>query len=80
MLALIDKGLDRETAYSIVQRSAMKSWEKRVDFRKLLLKDKEARKYLTPKGIEEIFNLRYYLKHLDYIFKRVFGSSKVKKG
>lgn len=80
MLALIDKGLDRETAYSIVQRSAMKSWEKRVDFRKLLLKDKEVRKYLTPKGIEEIFNLRYYLKHLDYIFKRVFGSSKVKKG
>ncbi len=73
MLALIEKGLDREGAYSIVQKNAMKSWKTGAQFRKLLLKDKEVRKYLTTKEIEEIFELEYYLKHIDYIFKRVFG-------
>ncbi len=76
MLALIEKGLDRESAYSIVQRDAMKSWKAEVQFKKLLLKDKEVKKYLTSKEIENIFDLEYYLKDVDYIFKRVFGLSK----
>lgn len=73
MLALIDKGLSREDAYDIVQRNAMMSWKEEIDFKKLLLKDKEVKKYLTAKEIEEIFDLGYYLKNVDYIFKRVFG-------
>jgi adenylosuccinate lyase len=73
MLAFIDKGLSREDAYDIVQRNAMKSWKEKVDFRKLLLKDKEVKKYLTAKEIKDIFDLGYYLKNVDYIFKRVFG-------
>jgi adenylosuccinate lyase len=77
MLALIDKGFDRERAYIIVQRDAMKSWREGVEFKKVLLKDKDVNKYLRAKEIEEIFDLEYYLKHIDYIFKRVFGSSKV---
>jgi adenylosuccinate lyase len=75
MLALIEKGLDRESAYSIVQRDAMKSWKAGVQFKKLLLKDKEVKKYLISKEIENIFDLEYYLKDVDYIFKRVFGLS-----
>lgn len=75
MLALIDKSLTREDAYSIVQRNAMKSWKSGIEFKKLLLKDKEVKKYLTAKEIENIFDLDYYLKHVDYIFKRVFGTS-----
>jgi len=73
LLALLEKDLDREGAYSIVQKNAMKSWKTGAQFRKLLLKDKEVRKYLTAKEIGEIFDLSYYLKHVDYIFKRVFG-------
>jgi adenylosuccinate lyase len=73
MLALIDKGLSREDAYSIVQRNATKSWKTGVDFKKFLLKDKEVKKYLPAKEIGEIFDLKYYLKNVDYIFKRVFG-------
>jgi adenylosuccinate lyase len=72
MLALLEKGLDRERAYSIVQRIAMKSWKERINFKKILLKDKEIKKYLTPKEIGEIFDLTYYLKNVDYIFQRVF--------
>jgi adenylosuccinate lyase len=73
MLALIDKGLSREYAYSVVQNTAMKSWKTGAQFRTLLLKDKEIRKYLDKKEIENIFDLKYYLKNVNYIFKRVFG-------
>jgi adenylosuccinate lyase len=76
MLALIDKGLSRDDAYDIVQKKAMVSWRKATDFKKLLLKDKTIRKYLSSKEIEHVFDLSYYLKHIDYIFKRVFRSRK----
>jgi adenylosuccinate lyase len=75
MLALIEKGLERESAYGIVQRNAMKSWKTGIEFKKLLLKDKEVKKYLMVKEIEKIFDLEYYLRNVDYIFKRVFESS-----
>jgi adenylosuccinate lyase len=73
MLALLEKGIDRERAYCLVQGDAMKSWKEEADFKKILLKDKEVKKYLTAKEIGEIFDLSYYLKNIDYIFKRVFG-------
>jgi adenylosuccinate lyase len=72
MLALLEKGLDRERAYCIVQRNAMKSWKEGTNFKKILSKDKEIKKHLTPKEIGEIFDLTYYLKNVDYIFQRVF--------
>ena len=76
MLALIKKGLVREGAYDIVQKNAMKSWKEGVNFKKILLKDKEVRKYLTAEEIASIFDLEYYLRNVDYIFKRVFEPDK----
>lgn len=73
MLALTEKGLTREEAYAIVQRNAMKSWKERRDFKGLLLKDRDIRRYLTVKTINAIFDVRQYLKNVDYIFGRVFG-------
>ena len=73
MLALIDKGINRDFAYDIVQRNAMKSWQTGVQFRKILFRDKDVKRYLTAKEMEDIFDLKYYLKNVDYIFKRVFG-------
>lgn len=75
LLALIDKGLTREIAYDLVQRNAMTSWRKGIDFKRLLLKDREVKKLLTSKAINSIFETEYYLKHIDYIFKRVFSSA-----
>lgn len=75
LLALLEKGLTRESAYEIVQKNAMKSWKTGIQFRKLLLKDAEVKKYLTAKEIGDIFDLGYYLKNVDYIFQRVFGTS-----
>jgi len=76
LLGLLEKGLTRESAYEIVQKNAMESWQTEIQFKKLLLKDKEVKKYLTAKEIENIFDLGYYLKNIDYIFQRVFGSSR----
>jgi adenylosuccinate lyase len=73
MLALIDKGLNRDYAYDIVQRNAMKSWQTGSQFRKMLFRDTDVKRYLTAKEIDDIFDLKYYLKNVDYIFKRVFS-------
>jgi len=73
LLSLTGKGMLREDAYALVQRNAMKSWQSGIEFKKILAKDKNVKKYLKAKDIEKIFDLRYYLKNADYIFKRVFG-------
>jgi adenylosuccinate lyase len=72
MLALTEKGITREYAYTMVQRNAMESWKEGMSFMTLLQKDNEITKYLSHKEIEEIFDLRYYLRNVDYIFSRVF--------
>jgi adenylosuccinate lyase len=73
LLKLADLGLGRQEAYEMVQRNALKVWDTGRDFESLLLEDKEIRKHLSEKEIEEIFSLDYHLKHVDNIFQRVFG-------
>ncbi|WP_407118558.1 adenylosuccinate lyase [Bradyrhizobium sp. LMG 9283] len=75
LLALTQKGASREDAYKLVQRNAMPVWRGEGDFLQLLKKDTEVKKYLTDAEIEEQFDLGYHLKHVDTIFKRVFGES-----
>lgn len=75
LLALTQKGASREDAYKLVQRNAMPVWRGEGDFLQLLKKDTEVKKYLTDAEIEEQFDLGYHLKHVDTIFKRVFGQS-----
>ncbi|KAF0221727.1 MAG: adenylosuccinate [Geobacteraceae bacterium] len=73
LLALAEKGASRENAYALVQRNAMKVWEEGKDFQAELLNDAEVRNYLSEGEIREKFDLGYHLKHVDTIFKRVFG-------
>jgi adenylosuccinate lyase len=73
LIALTQKGVSRENAYKIVQKNAMKVWRDGEDFLKLLKADPQVRKSLTPKEIEANFDLKHHLKHVDTIFKRVFG-------
>lgn len=75
LLALTQKGASREDSYKLVQRNAMPVWRGEGDFLQLLKKDTEVKKYLTDAEIEEQFDLGYHLKHVDTIFKRVFGQS-----
>jgi adenylosuccinate lyase len=72
LLALIGKGLSRNNAYRLVQKNAMKSWRQKKSFKDVLMKDTLIRKYLTSSEIEALFNISYYVKNVDYIYKRVF--------
>jgi len=72
MLKLASKGLSREESYRIVQGISMQVWQGESDFKELLLKDTEVSKYLSNKEIDDCFDYRNYLQHIDFIFKRVF--------
>ena len=74
LIALTQKGASREDAYKLVQRNAMPVWRGEGDFQSLLKKDADVKKYLSDKEIEEQFDLAYHFKHVDTIFKRVFGA------
>ena len=75
LLELARKGMDRQAAYVIVQRNAMRMYEHGVSFRASLLDDKDLLKVMTPAEIEDCFSAGYHLKHVDDIFQRVFGRS-----
>lgn len=72
LLKLIEKGISRENAYRLVQKNAMQIWKDGKGFKELLKKDKEIKKYLSSGEIEKLFDLSYYLRNVNYIFRRVF--------
>ena len=74
LLALTQAGVSREDSYKLVQRNAMKVWEHGADFKTELLADDEVLAALSVEEIEEKFDMGYHTKHVDTIFKRVFGA------
>ena len=75
LLALTQGGVSREDAYALVQRNAMPVWRGEGDFLTLLKNDKDVRKVIGTAELEELFDLGYHLKNIDFIFERVFGES-----
>jgi len=71
MLALVDKGLEREDAYEMAQRNALKAWENKEDYKKLIKNDNKIKEYLNDQEIEDVFDYNYYLKEIDNIFTRL---------
>ncbi len=74
LLGLTQRGMSREDAYQAVQRNAMDVWIGDASFLNLLISDSEIGEYLSNDDLEELFDLGYHTKHVDTIFKRVFGS------
>lgn len=74
LIALTQKGVPREEAYRLVQRNAMKAWSGESDFLSLLKTDKDVRGKLSEKELEANFDLDYHFRHVDTIFRRVFGA------
>jgi adenylosuccinate lyase len=73
LLALTQAGVGREEAYRLVQRNAMPVWRGEGDFLALLKADPEVSARLSGAQLEALFDLGYHLKHVDTIFRRVFG-------
>lgn len=71
LLALTEAGMNREEAYSLVQRNAMRCWEDRTPLLDALLNDREVRAVLDAPKISALFTLDPFLAHVDRIFERV---------
>ena len=73
LLALTQAGVGREESYRMVQRNAMRAWNGEGDLLSLLKADADVTKALPPAKLDALFDLGYHFKHVDTIFKRVFG-------
>jgi len=72
LLALIDKGMSRQSAYKIVQRNAMKTWQSSSKkFINLLKADSEVMAVLSESELEALFDYSYYLRFVDDVFERL---------
>ncbi len=70
LVALVEKeGISREEAYAIAQSNAMKCWSDKIPLLELLKKDDRINK-MSAGELESLFDLEYYLKHIDEIFGR----------
>jgi adenylosuccinate lyase len=72
LLTLVEKGMSREEAYSIVQSCAHEAWNRpEGNFHALIAKDARVTSQLTPEEIEGCFDPQHHLKHLDEIYQRL---------
>jgi len=70
LLALVEKGLTREQAYDIVQKSAMKTWDGDGTFRENLLADPRFTEHMAESELENLFRPEEYLRHVEKIYRR----------
>ena len=74
LLALTQAGIDREAAYKLVQKNAMRAWEGEGTLLELLKADPDVSRAVSAKALEAMFDLGYHTKEVDTIFRRVFGT------
>ena len=70
MNALIDKGFVREKAYDTVQPVAMRAMAEGASYQCLLKEEPTVMATLTEEELDSCFTLEYYMKNVDYIYKR----------
>ena len=73
LLDLAESGMQREDAYRLVQKNAMRAWQEDKNFRELIGKEKEITRRMSHKQLERAFDLSRQLRNVDKIFVRVFG-------
>src|SRR3712207_2812589 len=71
LLALVEAGLARDDAYSLVQRNALRAWEEERDLAELAAADGEIAARLEPDALAEVFSLDAYTRHADVVFDRL---------
>ena len=73
LLALVNSGMSRESAYKVVQKTANKVWVEGGSFESYLYKESSVTKRLSKQEIKELFKSQPYVKNVNTIFKRVFN-------
>ncbi len=71
LLALVEKGITRELAYELVQRNAMATWQGEGELKTLLKSDQEVMHYLSEEELDELFDVKYFLRNVGVIFDRL---------
>jgi adenylosuccinate lyase len=77
LLALVDGGMSREDAYTVVQRNAMKVWDDLqqaragASYREMLEADPEAMALLTSEVLDECFDPWKFLERVNVLFDRL---------
>lgn len=78
LLALIDKGVGRQEAYKMVQRSAKKVWSmaskgaiQEPALLEALSSDPEVTEYLSRDELAELMHTDYYVRYIDTAFTRL---------
>ncbi len=72
LLALTQKGVSREDAYSWTQRNAMKVWDEGGEYKDLVMKDADISSQLSQEEIIRVFDTNHYLRNVDRVFERIF--------
>jgi len=72
LLALMQKGLLRQKAYSIVQKCAMDTWNNKKQFEEIILKNKEIKNYLNDNELKDIFKKNESIENLNLIYENKF--------
>jgi len=75
LVKLMEKGMDRDRAYSLVQKCAMRSWNEDIPFIQTLQEEQEILSYMSKEELEEAIDPWSFLKNIDYIYKKVFGEA-----
>ncbi|AFG36036.1 adenylosuccinate lyase [Fervidobacterium pennivorans subsp. shakshaketiis] len=70
LLALVEAGMSREEAYTLVQKYALECWETGESFKERLRSDEKISQLITEEKFEELFKPDYYLKNIDKIYER----------
>jgi len=76
LLRLVQKGLTREESYALVQKAAFRALTGKKSFENILMRDRDIRGYLNAAEIRKSLDLEHVLRHVDAIFRRVFGKRK----
>jgi adenylosuccinate lyase len=68
LLALVESGLERDEAYRLVQRHALRAWDEEQDFRELVRADRELAGRVD---LDAVFDPTSYTRHVDTVFERL---------
>lgn len=71
MLTLVESGFDRQDAYKIIQKNAMRAWDHGGHLRDYLKEEPQVTERLSSDEIDELFDYGYHLRHIDVAFERL---------
>jgi adenylosuccinate lyase len=74
LIALVDNGVTREDAYRLVQKHSLEAWDGGADLKTRVLTDAEITSKVSSEILEEVFDLKRHMQHVDFIFERALNN------